>query len=168
MPRLHDASGVIDDGWTYADAPLPNQPTIVPLAALKSGGPDFDGVAPARLGVAIPNDVRTDAVAPVLPQVSLVAVDFPSFADGRGFSIARRLRAAGFDGVLRATGPVISDQFAMLLACGFDTIEIPDEIEVRQDPADWSADLERFSARYQRGYGGRASILEARRAARGG
>ncbi|MEO1001461.1 MAG: DUF934 domain-containing protein [Pseudomonadota bacterium] len=165
MPRLHDRTGVIDDAWVAADAPRPNAPTIVPLAALREGGDAFDGVAPARLGVAVPNDVPTEEIVAILPRVALVAIDFPAFADGRGFSIARRLRAAGFEGELRAQGLMISDQFAMLLACGFDTAEVADEIEVRQPAEDWDAARDRFAEGYQKGYG-RPSILEARRAAR--
>lgn len=44
---------------------------------------------------------------------SVISIDFPSMTDGRGFSIAKRLRAIGYEGTLRATGNLIADQYAM-------------------------------------------------------
>ena len=51
---------------------------------------------------------------------ALVRVEFPSFSDGRGFTIARELRQRGFTGHLRASGHVIADQYAMARRSGFD------------------------------------------------
>ena len=67
----------------------------------------------------------------------MVRVDFPSFADGRGFTIARRLRLMGYGGRLRAAGHVISDQYAMARRAGFDEVEISDELAARQPEAEW-------------------------------
>jgi uncharacterized protein (DUF934 family) len=51
---------------------------------------------------------------------SLIAVDFPKFADGRGYSIAYNLRARlGFKGELRAIGDVLRDQLFYMQRCGF-------------------------------------------------
>ncbi|MEM8643300.1 MAG: phosphoadenylyl-sulfate reductase [Pseudomonadota bacterium] len=56
-----------------------------------------------------------------------IAILFPSFADGRGFSLARILRERlGFTGEIRAVGSLIPDQSQFLLRCGFDTAEIAD------------------------------------------
>ncbi len=73
-----------------------------------------------------------------LSGVQMIRVDFPSFADGRGFTIARQLRLAGFDGRLRAKGHVISDQYAMARRCGFDEVEISDELAARQPEGEWT------------------------------
>ena len=62
---------------------------------------------------------------------------FPSFADGRGFSLARHLRGRGYAGRLRATGPVISDQYTMARRSGFDEVEIPDDLAARQPAGEW-------------------------------
>jgi len=69
----------------------------------------------------------------------LISIDFPSFADGRGFSIAQRLRRLGFDGELRARGHVIADQYPHALACGFNTVEIDDTMAERQPYEQWQA-----------------------------
>lgn len=68
-----------------------------------------------------------------------IRVDFPSFSDGRGFTIARLLRLAGFAGRLRAHGPVIADQYAMARRAGFDEVEIPDDLAARQPEDQWLA-----------------------------
>ncbi|MDP5308028.1 DUF934 domain-containing protein [Paracoccus spongiarum] len=69
----------------------------------------------------------------------LLAIDFPAFTDGRGFSLARRLRELGFRGRLRATGGLIADQYAMARRVGFDEVEIPAERAARQPADQWLA-----------------------------
>ncbi|MFY0691168.1 MAG: DUF934 domain-containing protein [Paracoccaceae bacterium] len=72
-----------------------------------------------------------------LADIALVRVDFPSFADGRGFTIARRLRLLGFAGRLRAKGHVLADQYAMARRSGFDEVEIDDALAARQPEDQW-------------------------------
>ena len=57
---------------------------------------------------------------PFLDRLALVEVNFPSFADGRGYSAARILREAGYTGELRAVGDVLIDQLSHMRRCGFD------------------------------------------------
>jgi len=78
--------------------------------------------------------------ADVIKQITgteMIRVEFPSFADGRGFTIARQLRLAGYKGRLRAKGHVISDQYAMARRCGFDEVEISDDLAARQPEGEW-------------------------------
>ena len=74
-----------------------------------------------------------------LDGIDMIRVSFPSFADGRGFSIARRLRDMGYRGRLRAVGHVIADQYAMARRAGFDEVEISDELAARQPEDQWRA-----------------------------
>ncbi len=83
------------------------------------------------------SDTDPNAVAPDVLDAPLIRVDFPSFADGRGFTIARLLRLRGYTGRLRARGHVISDQYAMARRAGFDEVEISDEQAERQPEGDW-------------------------------
>ncbi len=76
-------------------------------------------------------------VEPYLNDLTLIRVAFPAFNDGRAFTIARRLRMAGYKGTLRAVGPVIADQYAMARRVGFDDVEIPDDLALRQPEAQW-------------------------------
>ncbi|MEL7114402.1 MAG: DUF934 domain-containing protein [Pseudomonadota bacterium] len=70
-------------------------------------------------------------------EAPLIRVDFPSFADGRGFTIAQRLRLMGYKGRLRASGHVLADQYAMARRVGFDEVEISDDLAARQPQAHW-------------------------------
>ena len=69
----------------------------------------------------------------------LVAIDFPSMTDGRGFSLARRLRELGYKGRLRAAGRLIADQYAMARRVGFDEVEVAPSIAARQPAEQWIA-----------------------------
>ena len=79
-----------------------------------------------------------------LADLALIRVAFPAFSDGRGFTIARRLREMGYMGRLRAHGHVIADQYAMARRVGFDEVEIDDDLALRQPAAQW-----RFRADWQ-------------------
>lgn len=58
---------------------------------------------------------------------AVIAIDFPTFTDGRGYSAARLLRERyGYEGELRATGQVLRDQVFFMLRCGFDAFEVAD------------------------------------------
>ena len=93
----------------------------------------------ARPGVGIDLASSNDPVelAGRLDDTPLIRVDFPNFADGRGFTIARQLRLMGFKGRLRARGHVIADQYAMARRAGFDEVEIDDELAERQPESHW-------------------------------
>lgn len=76
-----------------------------------------------------------DDITPLLSrvdQLSLIAVHFIEFNDGRGFTIARKLRDAGFTGELRATGDYIRDQLQFLSRCGFDAFLLPEGVSIEQ------------------------------------
>ena len=115
-------SGFDADDWTHDFTPLDQ------LAA--------NDAAPA-VAVDVPSDADPDALANRLDAIDLIRVDFPSFADGRGFTIARRLRLMGFQGRLRARGHVIADQYAMARRSGFDEVEIDDDMAARQPEDQW-------------------------------
>lgn len=103
-----------------------------------------------------PGDLATDAAGPDLAvdlapeaapddldgwldRIDMIRVEFPSFSDGRGFSLASALRRAGYRGRLRARGHVIADQYAMARRSGFDEVEISDDLAARQPEEHWRA-----------------------------
>ncbi|MFZ1728281.1 MAG: DUF934 domain-containing protein [Albidovulum sp.] len=85
----------------------------------------------------IAHDTKPEAIPADFTGVDLVRIGFPGFADGRGFTLARHVRAKGYDGRLRAKGPLIADQYAMARRSGFDEVEIPDELAARQPADQW-------------------------------
>jgi uncharacterized protein (DUF934 family) len=77
------------------------------------------------VGVWLRSDQTPDALAEDLDRIALVALDFPTFADGRGYSSARLLRERyGYKGELRAIGDVLCEQLTFMLRSGFDTFEM--------------------------------------------
>ncbi|QFU08071.1 hypothetical protein PARPLA_02592 [Rhodobacteraceae bacterium THAF1] len=101
------------------------------------------------LALDLPSDTDPTQLADKLDGVAMIRVDFPSFADGRGFTIARHLRRLGYDGRLRAKGHVIADQYAMARRSGFDEVEIDDDLAARQPEAQWRARADWQAHSYQ-------------------
>lgn len=91
-----------------------------------------DGAEPLVLAPDTPLDALGDHL-----DAPLIAIDFPAMTDGRGFTIARRLRKLGFQGRLRATGKLIADQYAMARRVGFDEVQITPELAARQPQEQW-------------------------------
>ena len=90
-------------------------------------------------GLDVPSDTDADDLLARIAGVQMIRIDFPSFADGRGFSLARLLRLNGYRGRLRARGHVIADQYAMARRAGFDEVEISDDLAARQPEPQWLA-----------------------------
>ncbi|WP_372918091.1 DUF934 domain-containing protein, partial [Sandarakinorhabdus sp.] len=83
---------------------------------------------------------------------------FPKFRDGRGYSSARILREAGFDGEIRAAGDVLVDQLGFMRRVGFDSFA-PD---APLDPAVVAATLARFPHVYMKAADGLAPVWALR------
>jgi uncharacterized protein (DUF934 family) len=166
MPLI-DAAGLKPDGFArpVEGGQLPDGDVILPLARLAAEGESVLARG-NRLGVELPNTAKLVEIQPLLGRLALVSISFPSFADGRGFSLAKRLRGLGFVGRLRATGPLIADQLRHALGCGFDEVEIPLPLLMRQPVSQWLAGLSAITLRYQRNAARGLSILDQRIAAR--
>ncbi len=106
-----------------------------------------------------PGDDARDLL-PFLSRIKLVEVNFPGFGDGRGYSAARILREAGYDGELRAVGDVLVDQLSNMRRCGFDSFAPEREINA----ADAEAALARYAEVYQPTTDGRLPIWAKRHA----
>ena len=106
-----------EDGPVVDLQPAPN--LLLDLAqwhAFRAQWPDGMPV-----GVALGNDVDVEELAPDLPRLSLVALNFPKWVDGRAYSQARLLRTRyRFTGEIRATGEVLVDMLPLLARTGFD------------------------------------------------
>ena len=91
------------------------------------------------VAIDLASDAEPTDLAQCLERIAMIRVDFPSFADGRGFTIAAQLRRMGFMGRLRGRGQIISDQYAMARRAGFDEVEIDDALATRQPEPEWLA-----------------------------
>ncbi len=141
----------------------PSPPTRRPSSSLEAACRRRGGPAHAPLGVLVGPAARAEEVAAALPDLSLIAVEFPKFRDGRGFSLARTLRERyGFTGEIRAVGHILPDQYRFLLRCGVSTVALPEGA----DPAPWQAALGRFGVAYQPAAADEAPLDHLRRRAR--
>jgi uncharacterized protein (DUF934 family) len=90
------------------------------------------------------DDPRT--LAERLPGLKLIAVNFPKYGDGRGYSIARLLRERyGYKGELRAIGVVARDHLRLMAQCGFDSFQLREG----EDAQEALQGLDDFSEAYQ-------------------
>jgi uncharacterized protein (DUF934 family) len=118
---------VTDDPWTVVESTdaLPDRgDVIVPLASWIAER-DRLLARSGRVGVLLQPEDDPAALAGDLARPALVAVRFPHFTDGRGYSTARLLRERfGFGGELRAVGDVTRDQLFYLSRVGFDAFAL--------------------------------------------
>lgn len=108
-----------------ATVEVPAGRVIVPLAVWQVQRPQLASRAEAgMLGVWLTGGTDLAELAENLVALQLIAVDFPKFTDGRGYSIATQLRTRyGYTGELRAIGDVLCDQFFFMIRCGFSTLQ---------------------------------------------
>ena len=153
MATLIKDRNVVTDPWLRLelgpDGALPRVSAegdvIVPLALWQSQRETLLA-RPGRLGVWLKSDDEPGAVADDLRLFGVVAVDFPKFGDGRGYSTARLLRERyGWKGELRAVGDIFRDQLFYLASCGFDSFVL----RKGEDPREALAGFGVFSESYQ-------------------
>ncbi len=124
MPLIRNGAWAEDDFQAVADdAPLPEGPVLVSRARFAA---ERDSLLArnARLGVKLSSADSPETLGADVARLSLIAIDFPVFKDGRGFSWARILRTRmGYSGELRATGGFLVDQLAHLTRTGFDSFD---------------------------------------------
>lgn len=114
---------VADDPWTLVrdiNVEWPAGAVILPLACWLEG--------PPQNGVWLGPDDEVESLKPWFSHLPLIALDFPSFRDGRGYSQAYLLRTRlGWTGELRAVGDVLRDQLSHMRQCGFDSFAVRED-----------------------------------------
>jgi uncharacterized protein (DUF934 family) len=144
---------VVTDPWLRlelnADGSVPPAPgggdIIVPLAMWREQRPHLSA-RPSRIGVWLNSDEDPAGIAEDLKLFGVVAVNFPNFGDGRGFSTGRLLRERyGWKGELRAIGDIFRDQLFYLASCGFDAFVLREGEDLHEALAGFGV----FSEAYQ-------------------
>jgi uncharacterized protein (DUF934 family) len=156
MPLIKDGK-IVQDPWTEAAAggPLPEvDALLVPYEVWKEERETLMK-RNGRLGVRLAADQPPQLIAGDLDRLDLVALEFPTFRDGRAYSYARLLRERyGYKKELRAVGNVLRDQFLFMHRCGIDAYAVADE----KAAADWTRALKEISVVYQPATDRRRSI----------
>lgn len=132
MPEVLKRGEVVADDWRELRPPADADPAaidvpagrwLVPVAVWRAQREALIRRADAdAIGLWLAAGDDLDAIAADLATRPLIAVDFPIFTDGRGYSITRRLRVRHrYTGELRAIGNILTDQLAYLARVGFDS-----------------------------------------------
>jgi uncharacterized protein (DUF934 family) len=132
----------VADDWA-----IPQGDVIISLTRFQAEG-DWLLSQGRKVGVRLESHEEVEALAYDLPRISVVALAFPKFGDGRAYSYARLLRERlGFKGEVRAVGDVLREQAGFMVRCGFDAFEPADG----SAPEVWERATHRFRHVYQRG-----------------
>ena len=124
----------------------------------------LDSTSSGPIGLIIENTSNAAVFQSLFDSIQLIVIEFPAIMDGRGYSLAENIRRLGYQRELRARGEIISDQYHHLIACGFDSVEITDQIADRHTELEWRKAWKRFPLRYQTRHTGLPSILAQRHA----
>ncbi len=147
MPKIIKGNQIVDDSWIIIekdfDGELPMGKLLLPLQYWLENRENLQLMC---TGLWIDSDEEVEAIGFEANLFPLIAVNFPAFADGRGFSTARLLKERyGFTGQVRAIGNVIQDQLFYLKRCGFDSFDLKEGTNLE----DAVASLSDFSVTYQ-------------------
>lgn len=123
---------IVDNVWTVLrlvdeqspeSVTIPDGPVLVPLAVWQAQYAELGHRA--QTGVWLASAERAEELGNDLANLSVIAVDFPKFTDGRGYSIAYNLRSRlHYQGELRAIGDVLRDQLFYMQRVGFNAFAI--------------------------------------------
>lgn len=141
MAQLIKDHAIQADTWqTFVSAeerhaetsPLPASDTIFPLAVWRAHKAEIIERG-GRIGLLLQPGERVEDIADDLAHFALIAIDFPKFVDGRGYSTASLLRQRyNFQGEPRAVGDVLHDQLFFMRRVGFDSYELKDGKDATQ------------------------------------
>lgn len=152
MPEVITKDGAIkQDSWVVVPRPedgeslnMPEQPALIPADLWLAGKEHFEGRD--DIGVWFDSHDEPEILEGLANELPLIAVNFPKFADGRGYSIARLLRERfGYENELRAIGDVLLDQLQFMKRCGFDSYALRED----KDASKAARALNFFSQGYQ-------------------
>ncbi len=127
------AKVIYDDPWVFVNTEAEwlehgaSQKLIIPFQLWQTVQTEaiIKGEQKSTYGFWLSPDDEEEAVASWLDAVPLVALQFPSFRDGRAYTQAYMLRSRlGWKGELRAVGDVLRDQLSHMRQCGFTSFAI--------------------------------------------
>ena len=148
MPQILKNTEVVSDNWILLDETAESLPTGNVLLSYEQWQNYADQLSShsGSLGVWLEGHAEIEQIIEPFLDLPLIAINFPKFADGRGFSSARLIRERyNYSGELRAIGGFIRDQLYLLKRCGFNAFQFSDENELSEA----AESLKDFSENYQ-------------------
>jgi len=148
MPQILKDTQVVSDNWILLDENADSIPAGDILLSYQQWQNFADHLSnhSGRIGIWLEGHAEIEQITEPLLNLPLIAINFPKFADGRGFSAARLIKERyNYAGELRAIGGFIRDQLYLLNRCGFNAFQFSDENEL----SDAAESLKDFSENYQ-------------------
>lgn len=129
MKKLIKNREIVEDTWAIVEnATKPNdfpKGDIIVSLPIWQEHAEILKKRKTQLGVLLASDEEPNAIKDDLDKFSVIAIDFPKFADGRGYSSAHELRTFyNYEGEIRAVGDVLRDQLFQLERCGFNSFAV--------------------------------------------
>jgi len=140
---------IVEDGFELVPAgeELPDSGDVIVDLARWNAEHEALGARDGAVGVVLSSSETPDQIQ-ALDRLPLVAIEFPKFGDGRGYSSARLLRERlGFPGEIRAVGDVLRDQLFYMARCGIDSFAL----KQGKDAEGALSAFDDFSVTYQAG-----------------
>ena len=148
IKRLDGRMTLVEDPFTFVDddQELPHSDVVISLARFQAEGDRLLSEG-RKVGVRLDSSEEVEALAYDLPRISVVALAFPKFRDGRHYSNARLLRERyRYAGEVRAVGDVLREQAGFMVRAGIDAFEPADGSAAQE----WDAAAHRYRHVYQR------------------
>lgn len=160
MPLIKNNAIVDDDPWVFVgdEDELPDGPVVVGLARWERDRESLVG-RNAPLAIKLETLEEPARIADDLDKFEMIALEFPTYRNGRAYSYARSLRQRyGYTGEVRAIGNVLRDQLFFMARCGFDAFDADPRVTLEI----FREALGDFSEVYQPSADARASVLAKR------
>ena len=140
---------IVADEWTVFDGDgesvveAAEDKVIYPYTVYAANQESLKGKAK---GILLDSDNHPEDIQDDLESFELIAINFPTFMDGRGYSYAKILRDRfAYEGELRAVGDVLRDQLFYMARCGFNAFKVKEGKDIN----DAIKGLDDFSVKYQ-------------------
>lgn len=162
--RVIKDNQVVEDKWQIYDesaleSELPSGDIILPFRFWQSNREKLLSRKNGELGLLINGEDDVEELADDLEHFAVIAIDFPAFKDGRGYSQARILRDHyNYSGDLRAVGDVLRDQLYFMQRCGISSFLIKENRDIEDALSAFSD----FSVKYQTAADGAEPIYKQR------
>ena len=137
MPNIIKDGNIVADNWVVVEdaeinsvAALPTGDLLLPLNVWQALSAELKD---RNVGVWLNSDDSPLALKEHCASLPLIAINFPAFADGRGYSYANVLRTqCGYKGELRAIGDVLKDQLTFMKRVGFNSFAIRSDLKLEE------------------------------------
>jgi uncharacterized protein (DUF934 family) len=148
MTQLIKDGALTENTWTRVppDEAIPDRGDVIVSLACWQAQKDALKNRADQVAVYLEPGEEPADIADDLADLPMIAIHFPSFVDGRGYSYARELRTRfGYQGEIRAIGDVLQDQLFYMWRCGFNAFDI----RADRDAAEALKGLKDFTVTYQ-------------------